>query len=105
MVFTFTAKELALERIKVICIDDVNFDNAIDEFDIDKAHCFSPLEEAKLRYILLNIVKKDEIYRFIGYLKGLVDAGRVFTVKESKLNKYERVLSKSTQERVANRIP
>ena len=71
-----------MERIKIICIDDVNFDEVIDEFDIDKAHCFDPTEEKKLRHILLKIVKKEEIYKFISYLKGLSSAGRVYYVKE-----------------------
>ena len=64
--FTFCYKELAVERIVVLSLEDgtgggssggASFDLATEmrNFDIDKAHCFDPNEEYKLRQIIHDI--------------------------------------------------
>lgn len=31
------------------------------KFDIDKAHCFDPNEELKLRYLMLDLIGADKV--------------------------------------------
>ena len=50
MLFTFCNKELGLERMQIICIDDIDVVKEIEDFDIDNAHAFDPNEEYRLRY-------------------------------------------------------
>jgi len=58
--FTFCNKELALERIELLPLVDKsnnNFDvlQELENFDIDRAHCFDPNEEFKLRNIMHDV--------------------------------------------------
>lgn len=60
--FTFCYKELAIERIVVLSLEDgsgggasFNLATEMRNFDIDNAHCFDPNEEYKLRQIIHDI--------------------------------------------------
>lgn len=57
--FTFCNKELALERIEIVFLNDQNNSDELLthllDFDIDSAHCFDPNEEYKLRKIMYDI--------------------------------------------------
>ena len=55
-------KELVLERIKVLVLKEPSSDtleaeivNQLQDFDINKAHCYSPNEEYKLKQIISDI--------------------------------------------------
>jgi hypothetical protein len=52
--FTFSNKDLALERIKVRKHPDVTED--VKDFNVDGSHCFDPNEEVKLRHLMLKVV-------------------------------------------------
>ena len=74
MLFTFCTKELAMERIEILFLDSVeDLRVQLDDFDLNKAHCFSPTEEFRLRYIMLEIIGKEKFETLLECLKQLVD--------------------------------
>jgi len=66
---TFCNDELALERIEIILLEEYSeVSKQTDNFNTDKAHCFDPNEEYKLRYIF-NMVGHDSLDKVIELLK------------------------------------
>lgn len=56
--FTFTVKEMAIERIELIALGILTKDDIVKElreFDPSNAHCFDPNEEFRLRNIIEDI--------------------------------------------------
>ena len=61
--FTFSSKELAMERLEIVFLDDMDPSTMIDEIEklttlkspIDHSHCFGPDEEYKLRHIIHDV--------------------------------------------------
>jgi hypothetical protein len=81
MLFTFCNKELGLERMQIICIDeDIDVVEAIENFDINKAHAFDPNEEYRLRYIMLDVIGKDTVVESFKHMVNLVQQGKVSTI-------------------------
>ena len=81
MLFTFCNKELGLERMQIICIDDdVNVEKEVRGFDIDKAHAFDPNEEYRLRFIMLNVVGEDKVKESFEHMANLVKQKKVSTI-------------------------
>ena len=81
MLFTFCNKELGLERMQIICIDDdIDVVEEIENFDIDSAHAFDPNEEYRLRYIMLHVVGADKVKKSFKHMVNLVNQGRVTTI-------------------------
>jgi hypothetical protein len=78
MLFTFCNKELALERMHIICINnDFDLIEQIENFDIDKAHAFDPNEEYRLRYIMLKVVGEEKIKEIFEDLIRVVRQGKL----------------------------
>lgn len=71
---TFCNKELALERIEFLLLDEMRLSmdlvESLREFDIEKTHCFDPNEEFKLRRIIFDI----GVNRLKDCLKMVADA-------------------------------
>ena len=81
MLFTFCNKELGLERMQIICIDDdIDVVEEIEKFDIDSAHAFDPNEEYRLRYIMLHVVGADKVKESFKHMVNLVNQGKVTTI-------------------------
>ena len=61
--FTFSSKELAMDRLEIVFLDDIDPISMIDEIEklttlkspIDHSHCFGPDEEFKLRHIIHDV--------------------------------------------------
>jgi hypothetical protein len=73
--FTFCNKELALERIYMLSVnskdgDEVDALKELESFDINKAHCFDPNEELKLRSIM-NMIGIERLQRCIKTLANV----------------------------------
>ena len=92
MLFTFCNKELGLERLQIICIDeDIDVVEAIENFDINKAHAFDPNEEYRLRYIMLDVIGKDTVVESFKHMVNLVHQGKVSTIDyKPKLKKVKK---------------
>ena len=98
MLFTFCNKELGLERMQIICIDeDIDVVEAIENFDINKAHAFDPNEEYRLRYIMLKVVgkdkdsDKDKVKESFKHIVNLVQQGKVSTIDyKPKLKEFKK---------------
>jgi hypothetical protein len=103
ILFTFCNKELGLERISLICIDDnIDVAKAIESFNIDNAHSFDPNEEYKLRYIMLKVIGEETVRDSFRDMVNLVKLGKVHLMeKNDSNNKYK--LKKAAIS--ANRIP
>ena len=81
MLFTFCNKELALERMHIVCIDkDFDFIEQIKNFDINKAHAFDPNEEYRLRHIMLKVVGEEKIKEIFKLMLSLVSQGEVTNI-------------------------
>ena len=81
MVFTFCNKELSLERMQIICIDDdVDVVHEIENFDINSAHAFDANEEYRLRHIMLHVVGADKVKESFRHMVNLVIQGKVTTI-------------------------
>ena len=89
-IFTFCNKELALERIHILPVrtklpdDDGRFDipGELRSFDINKAHCFGPNEEFKLRAILHEI----GVHRFRSCMSALALTYERKKLEERRIN-------------------
>ena len=71
-IFSFCNKELALERVEVELLEQESSSKIFDElanFDLDQAHCFSPIEEYKLRNIIYDISET----RFQEFVRAMAD--------------------------------
>ena len=77
MLFTFCNKELGLERMQIICIDDTDVVKEIEDFDIDNAHAFDPNEEYRLRYIMMDVVGGDKVKESFKHMVNLIHQGKV----------------------------
>ena len=90
MLFTFCNKELGLERMQIICIDeDMDVVSEIENFDIDKAHAFDPNEEYRLRHIMMDVVegnakevkvKASKVKESFKHMVNLIHLGKVSTI-------------------------
>lgn len=83
MLFTFCNKDLALERIQVLCLEE-DFDpiEAIRNFDINAAHCYDPNEEFRLRYLMLEVVGAEALKTSIQSMEQLHQMGRIIYLDE-----------------------
>lgn len=86
MLFTFCNKELGLERMQIICIDDnIDIVSEIENFDIDKAHAFDPNEEYRLRHIMMEVVqgdaKESKVKQSFTHMVNLLHQGKVSTIE------------------------
>lgn len=81
MLFTFCNRELGLERLQIVCIDEgIDFAKEIENFSIDNAHAFDPNEEYRLRYIMLKVVGEGKIKEIFNDLLTLVGQGKISTI-------------------------
>ena len=71
-IFSFCNKELALERVEVEILEQESSSKIFEElanFDLDQAHCFSPIDEYKLRNIIYDISET----RFQEFVRAMAD--------------------------------
>ena len=88
MLFTFCNRELGLERLRIVCIDDdIDFAREVENFSIDKAHAFDPNEEYRLRYIMLKVVGEEKIKEIFSDLLTLVSQGKISTITKKTTTK------------------
>ena len=88
MLFTFCNRELGLERLRIVCIDDdIDLAREVENFSIDKAHAFDPNEEYRLRYIMLKVVGEEKIKEIFSDLLTLVSQGKISTITKKTMEK------------------
>eukprot|EP01041_Mallomonas_annulata_P001882 gene1882-3650_t len=100
--FCFCNKELAMDRLEVLLIgDEASIQerlNDLENFNINKAHCFDPNEELKLRRVIHDV----GIERFLACLKQI---STIIRVKQQQHSPYRSIIYTTSTTKVNINIP